>query len=98
MAACASGPAKFSDTLKVGVFHCESNHRIEVGTTGNAADAIQLQWQGMRYSLAPVTTSSGALRYEDSGSGLVWIQIPAKSMLLNANQGVQLANECTLRL
>jgi hypothetical protein len=41
-----------------------------------------------------VNTQSGALRYEDGASGLVWIVITDKSMLLDTRQGKQLANEC----
>ena len=38
----------------------------------------------------------GALRYEDDASGLVWIVIVGKSMLLDTRQGKQLANDCTI--
>jgi hypothetical protein len=41
-----------------------------------------------------VGARSGALRYEDPKSGLVWLVIPSKSMLLDTKKGRQLANEC----
>ncbi len=41
-----------------------------------------------------VGARSGALRYEDSQSGLVWLVIATKSMLLDTKHGRQLANEC----
>ncbi len=47
--------------------------------------------------MTTVSTTTGAVRLEDKASGLVWIQIPAKSMLLNSKQGLQLANECKVR-
>ena len=55
---------------------------------------IDLTWKGRVYAMLPVTTSTGALRFEDSSSGMVWIQIPTKSMLLNSKLGQQVANEC----
>ena len=36
----------------------------------------------------------GALRFEDKASGLTWITITGKSMLLDTRQGRQLANDC----
>ena len=41
-----------------------------------------------------VATQTGALRLEDKASGLTWITIPGKSMLLDTKQGRQLANDC----
>jgi hypothetical protein len=41
-----------------------------------------------------VGARSGALRYEDPQSGLVWLVIATKSMLLDTKHGRQLANEC----
>jgi len=37
------------------------------------------------------------VRLENKGEGLVWIQIPSKSMLLNSKVGQQLANDCRTR-
>ncbi len=41
-----------------------------------------------------VHARSGALRYEDDKSGIVWLIIAGKSMLLDTKHGRQLANEC----
>ena len=41
-----------------------------------------------------VGTSTGASRFENTTFGLVWIGIPAKSMLLDSKANRQLANEC----
>ena len=39
-------------------------------------------------------TTSGAVRLEDAKSGLLWIQIPAKSMLMNAKVGRRVVDAC----
>jgi len=83
--------------LVAGQFHCELGNRVDVSADPKHPDAIKLAWKGRSYPLMAVATSTGALRYEDAASGNVWIQIPAKSMLLNAKAGQQLANECKLR-
>jgi hypothetical protein len=51
-------------------------------------------WNKRDYTLRAVNARSGALRYEDAASGLVWLMILDKSMLLDTRQGKQLANEC----
>ena len=64
---------------------------------GRATDAATLVWKGNSYMMNPVGTTTGAVRLENKSEGLVWIQIPAKSMLLNSKIGQQLANGCTTR-
>lgn len=83
--------------LMAGKFYCEQGNRVEVSADPQRPDAIRLDWKGRSYPMMAVGTSTGALRYEDAASGNVWIQIPAKSMLLNARAGQQLANECKIR-
>lgn len=83
--------------LMAGKFYCEQGNRVEVSADPQRPDWIKLDWKGRSYPMMAVSTSTGALRYEDAASGNVWIQIPAKSMLLNARAGQQLANECKIR-
>lgn len=99
----APAPAKEADpeedepdtTGSVSVdFNCELGNQVTV--FANAADDkhIALRWKKRVHRLTRVGTSTGAQRYENGRSGLVWIGIPAKSMLLDSKQGRQLANEC----
>lgn len=83
--------------LIAGNFRCELGNQVDVSADLQHPNAINLAWKGRSYPLQAVATSTGALRYEDAASGHVWIQIPAKSMLLNAKAGQQLANECKTR-
>lgn len=78
--------------LETGDFSCEMGNHVDVKV--DAGNNMSLNWKGHTYSMAPVTTSTGALRFENKSEGLVWIQIPAKSMLLSSKMGQQLANEC----
>ena len=81
--------------LVTGRFNCELGNRVEIESDGNSG--ANLSWKGSKYAMVPVATTTGAVRFENRASGLVWIQIPAKSMLLNTKQGAQLANECRVQ-
>ncbi len=76
---------------------CEMGKRVAVQGNPQTDNAIDLRWQGQLYRLLRVGTSTGANRFEDRGSGLVWISIPSKAMLLNSKLGEPVANECKAR-
>lgn len=81
--------------LATGHFNCELGNRVEIESDGSSG--ASMTWKGSKYAMVPVSTTTGAVRFENRASGMVWIQIPAKSMLLNTKQGAQLANECRVR-
>ncbi len=76
---------------------CEMGKRVTLQGNPQTDSAIALKWQGQLYHLLRVRTSTGANRFEDLGSGLVWISIPSKAMLLNSKLGEPVANECKAR-
>ncbi len=76
---------------------CESGKRISLQGNPQTDKAIDLRWEGQIYHLLRVITSTGANRFEDDISGLVWISIPSKAMLLDAKRGEPVANECKAR-
>jgi len=80
--------------LTTGVFHCEMNRRVELRQVSEDRKSAILYWERRNYTMQVVATQTGALRLEDKTSGLTWITIPGKSMLLDTKQGKQLANEC----
>jgi hypothetical protein len=92
-AVAAIRPA-WAGQMESGSFACEQGHRVDIRVDG---DAMDLVWKGSTYKMTPVSTSTGAVRYENPGDGLVWIQIPSKSMLLSSKLGKQLANNCRNR-
>ena len=48
---------------------------------------FRLSYKKASYTMIPEETSSGAVRLEDKKAGVVWLQIPAKSMLMDARAG-----------
>lgn len=79
---------------KAGTYRCELNRIVDVRHVAEDLRTAIVHWNKRDYSMTAVNTHSGALRYEDAGSGLVWLVIVGKSMLLDTKVGKQLANEC----
>lgn len=79
-----------------GNYHCDHGRSIRIADVPGQTDVILLTWQGTQHRLERVHSNSGAERFEELATGLVWILIPGKAMLLSTNQGRALANECHL--
>ena len=81
-------------TMKKGTYRCELNRRVRVTKVSTDQSLAVLRWRKKNYTMRAVRARSGALRYEHKKSGLTWITIVGKSMLLDTKRGKQLANEC----
>ncbi|RJG07905.1 hypothetical protein D3870_07390 [Noviherbaspirillum cavernae] len=75
-------------------FACELGNKVTIYRNADDDKHIALRWKKQLLRLKRVDTTTGAHRFENRRSGWVWIDIPAKSMLLDAKKGQQLANEC----
>ncbi|MEN9866717.1 MAG: hypothetical protein RL748_2307 [Pseudomonadota bacterium] len=75
-------------------FNCAAGHSFSVFRKHDDNEHIALRWKQRLLRLTRVTTDTGADRFESVKHSLVWIGIPAKSMLLDAKKGQQLANDC----
>lgn len=75
-------------------FNCELGNKLTIYGRESADQEIALQWNKRLHRMQRVSTTTGAHRFENAKSGLVWIGIPAKGMLLDSKKGKQLANEC----
>ena len=80
--------------LASGVYRCEENLRIEIERDPRQAKVITLNWQGHRRTLQRYDSESGLPRYEDRENGLLWIDLPWKSVLMDIDNGRPLATEC----
>lgn len=80
--------------LASGTYRCEAGEKLEVRRVERNADLIELKWQSNRFTLQRYDSTSGLPRYEDRQNGLLWIDLPWKSVLMDVKSGRPLANEC----
>ena len=88
------GKKQLDFRLSSGVYRCEHGQSVEVERRSTSDRLIELRWQGKQHILQRQASSSGLPRYEDRQNGLLWIDLPWKSILMDANTGRPLANEC----
>jgi membrane-bound inhibitor of C-type lysozyme len=83
-------------SIDTGLYRCELGVRVTVKKIAPDKSSLILNWKNKDYTLAAVSSQSGALRFEDKVNGLVWMAIVGKSQLLNSKLGQRLANDCNL--
>jgi hypothetical protein len=75
-------------------YSCELNNKVTIYRNLMDDSHIALRWKNRLRLMDKVGTTTGAQRYENVKTGLVWIGIPSKGILLDSKQSRQLANEC----
>lgn len=89
-----AGQLEFS--LASGTYRCEDGTRlmVERETRDRVNHRVKIGWNGNSYRLDRDPSYSGIPRFEDSKSGLVWIDLPWKGLLLDGRSNKPIANEC----
>lgn len=104
LAACESTPKvppssqnrQLELKLANGTYNCEQRVRIQVEREirDRVNHRITIGWNGNSYRLKRDPSYSGLPRFEDGASGLVWIDLPWKGLLLDGKTNKPLVNEC----
>ncbi len=92
----ALNPAQLAiaERVHTGQMPCELGQSVTLTPDANAAGHFHLHMHKLKYRMAPVETTTGAIRLEDAQSGAVWLQLANKSMLMNQKLGKRMADEC----
>jgi len=85
-----------ADRVLTGTADCEFNQKVTIEPMEGQAGHFHLRHNKARYTMVPRETTTGAVRLEDKRAGVVWLQIPAKSMLMNTKVGQRMVDSCTL--
>lgn len=75
-------------------YKCELGATLTIFRNAEDDNYIALRYEKLVTRMKRVGTTTGANRFENKKSGLVWIGIPAKGILLDSKLGRQLANDC----
>ena len=89
--------AQFDVSARVltGVADCEFNQHVSVDAAPGQPGHFHVGFKNVRYTMVPQETTTGAVRLEDRKLGVVWLQIPVKSMMLNSKIGQRMVDGCT---
>lgn len=83
-----------AERVHVGQMPCEMGQQITLSADAHAPGHFHLHLHKQKFRMAPVETSTGAIRLEDTQTGAVWLQLANKSMLMNQKLGKRMADEC----
>jgi len=73
---------------------CEFKQQVHVHAVQGQPGYFQVAFQNRRFTMVPQETQTGAVRLEDKQAGVVWLQIPAKSMLMDGKRGQRMVDSC----
>lgn len=80
--------------VHAGEAQCEFNQKVSLTPNPDKPGRFRLQFGKLIYNMTPEPTTTGAVRLEDKHAGVVWLQIPTKSMLMNSRIGQRMVDSC----
>ncbi len=83
-----------ADQVLVGKIDCELGQKVSLEALSDKPGYFRLAFKGNYYTVLPEPTTTGAVRLEDKRAGIVWLQIPAKSMMMNTRLGQRMVDDC----
>ncbi len=83
-----------ADRVLTGTAACEFSQSVDVKPVSGQPGHFHVHFKGASYLMTPEETTTGAVRLADRHNGVVWIQIPAKSMMLNQKVGRRMVDSC----
>ncbi len=90
----SSEQLSIAQIVTTGRIACGEGKSVTISPDAKLEGAFDLQFGSTRYDVVPMPTKSGAVRLEDTKTGVVFMQLANKSMLFNERQGKRLADDC----
>lgn len=92
----STGQLDAAQRVMVGKADCEFGEHVDVTAVDGKPGHFHLKHKAASYTLVPEETTTGAVRLEDKRAGIVWLQIPSKSMLMNSKLGQRMVDNCQM--
>lgn len=86
---------QIANRVLTGSAQCEFNQTVSVDAIQDKPGHFRVGYKKAVYTMTPQETSTGAVRLEDKKNGIVWLQIPHKSMMMNQKIGQRMVDGCT---
>jgi hypothetical protein len=90
----SSTQLEIASRVLTGEARCEMNQQVAVHPIDGKPGHFRVSFKNVSYTMVPQETTTGAVRLEDKKAGVVWIQIPSKSMMLNSKIGQRMVDGC----
>lgn len=92
----ALGPAELALAERVYVGHlpCELGASVTVEADARMPGYFHVRLGKLRFHMAPIATTTGAIRLEDRDAGAVWLELANKSMMVSDKLGRRLVDAC----
>ena len=84
-----------ADRVLTGDASCEFSQTVAVTPVSGRPAHFHVVYKKATYTMLPEETTTGAVRLEDKKAGMLWLQIPSKSMLMNTKIGQRVVDDCT---
>lgn len=85
---------QIANRVLTGAAQCEFNQTVKVEPIDSKPGHFQVAFNNASYVMTPQETTTGAVRLEDKRNGIVWLQIPSKSMMMNQKAGQRMVDGC----
>lgn len=86
---------EIANRVMTGTAQCEFEQTVQVQRIDDRPGHFKVGFKNASYTMVPQETTTGAVRLEDKKAGVMWLQIPAKSMLMNSKAGQRMVDGCT---
>ena len=90
----SEGQLQAASRVYTGQSQCEFNQSVSIQPMQDKPGHFKVGFNKASYTMTPQETTTGAVRLEDKKNGIVWLQIPTKSMMMNQKIGQRMVDGC----